>query len=191
MHCWHGHCQWCYTYAPKCYYTCGCMIFITWRYHWITATSYNKFSSENVSPFWWGCWHRKEFESEYYFEKFVWFIKSLRYIYDTLKWSKFFSKEQTQFERACLWLQTRSHKSCSPWQKRCPNHGAELYPYTLGFRNFRIYNDFDKTEGQSGIVWQGRKSKTWIFSFCQILNIFLLKLNVFVMKGLFEIHHCW
>ena len=29
-HCWHGHCQWHYIYAPKCYYTCGHKIFISW-----------------------------------------------------------------------------------------------------------------------------------------------------------------
>ena len=26
-HCWHGCCQWCYMFAPKCYYTCGLSIF--------------------------------------------------------------------------------------------------------------------------------------------------------------------
>ena len=31
-HCWHGRCKWCYAYAPKCYYTCGHIIFMTWRY---------------------------------------------------------------------------------------------------------------------------------------------------------------
>ena len=28
-HCWHGRCQWHYAFAPKCYYTCGHMIFMT------------------------------------------------------------------------------------------------------------------------------------------------------------------
>ena len=31
-HWWHGRCQWRYFYAPKCYYTCGHTIFMTWRY---------------------------------------------------------------------------------------------------------------------------------------------------------------
>ena len=34
-HCWHGHCQWHYIYAPKCYYTCGHKIFISWRWRHI------------------------------------------------------------------------------------------------------------------------------------------------------------
>ena len=31
-HCWHRRWQWRYIYAPKCDYTCGHTIFMTWRY---------------------------------------------------------------------------------------------------------------------------------------------------------------
>ena len=37
MHCWHGHCQWRYAFAPKCYYTCVHTIFMTWHYPLINS----------------------------------------------------------------------------------------------------------------------------------------------------------
>ena len=31
-HCWRGCCQWCYVFAPKCYYMCGHTLFMTGCY---------------------------------------------------------------------------------------------------------------------------------------------------------------